>query len=152
MAISGIGNVIGKLNGIADRLGNGGHVDVGFLEGSMHQPKNGGQPVPMALVAAANEFGNPAQNRPPRPFMRDTFAAGEKEWVAGLSAALARYNYSSDQALELLGTKASSDVVASIVRFDDPPLAQSTIEAKGFSKPLIDTGQMQRAVSYEVHK
>lgn len=127
-------------------------MDVGFLEGKNHVSKDGRHIVPMALVAAANEFGNPAQNRPPRPFMRDTFEAGKTEWVQGLAKALKRYEFSSSQALEILGAKASSDVVSAIVHFDDPPLAPSTIAAKGFAKPLIDTGQMQKAVSYEVRK
>ncbi|MDN5158227.1 hypothetical protein LVK59_28730, partial [Escherichia coli] len=38
----------------------------------------------------------------------------------------------------------------SIRAFESPPLSPITIARKGFDKPLIDTGDMQKSVSYEV--
>lgn len=150
MTISGIGKVLAQLDGMADKMGNGGYVDVGFLEGQMHSSKSGNE-VPMVLVAAANEFGNPAQNRPPRPFMRNTFDRESDTWAKQLSLAIARGETVKD-ALEYLGTLARDDMMQTIRDFQDPPLAPSTIAAKGNSKPLVDTGEMlETGVQYKVH-
>jgi hypothetical protein len=43
-----------------------------------------------------------------------------------------------------------SDIRESLVNWTTPPNAPSTIARKGFNKPLIDTGFMQRKIDYKV--
>lgn len=49
-----------KLKELADKLGDGGTLRVGFIEGATYPDG-----TPVALVAAANEFGRPDKNQPP---------------------------------------------------------------------------------------
>ena len=51
-----------------------------------------------------------------------------------------------------LGSVVQGDIKTSIKELTAPALAQSTIDKKGFSKPLIDTGYMLDSVNYEVSK
>lgn len=119
-------------------------LKVGFLEGSTY---DGVIPVPM--VAATNEFGNPANNQPPRPFFRNAISNHEAEW----QEAAARFIENGDETrdvLSLLGEVIVDDIKESIRTLDAPPLSPVTIARKGFDKPLIDTSNMLNSVSYEV--
>jgi hypothetical protein len=57
---------------------------------------------------------------------------------------------SADQALNRLGVKFVGDVQQRIRSGIEPPLAQSTIDSKGSSTPLVDTGQLFGSISYKV--
>lgn len=119
-------------------------LKVGFLEGATYPD---GTPVPM--VAAINEFGNPANNQPPRPFFRNAISNHEAEW----QEAAAKFIENGDETrdvLSLLGEVIVDDIKESIRTLDAPPLSPATIARKGFDKPLIDTSNMLNSVSYEV--
>ncbi|MGT3185549.1 hypothetical protein ACVSXV_22910 [Yersinia enterocolitica] len=131
------------LNSVASELSSK-QVKVGFLEGSTY---DGVIPVPM--VAATNEFGNPANNQPPRPFFRNAISEHEAEWGEKM-AALIEGGLAVDDALSTLGEIISDDIRESIRKFETPALSPVTVAKKGFSKPLIDTGNMLNSVSYEV--
>jgi hypothetical protein len=49
-----------------------------------------------------------------------------------------------------MGTVIKDQIVQSIVSTNSPPNAPSTVRRKGFDKPLIDTGVMQRSVDFVV--
>lgn len=119
-------------------------LKVGFLEGSTYPD---GTPVPM--VAATNEFGNPANNQPPRPFFRNAIANHESEWQEA-TAKLIENGGEVRDVLSLLGEIIVDDIKESIRTLDSPPLSPVTIARKGFDKPLIDTSNMLNSVSYEV--
>lgn len=119
-------------------------LKVGFLEGSTY---DGVIPVPM--VAATNEFGNPANNQPPRPFFRNAIANHESEWQEE-TAKLIENGGEVREVLSLLGEIIADDIKESIRTLDSPPLSPVTIARKGFDKPLIDTSNMLNSVSYEV--
>lgn len=53
-------------------------------------------------------------------------------------------------ALEQLGLWAQSSMQARVSAGISPALAQSTIDRKGSSTPLIDTGQTRSAITYKV--
>jgi len=55
-------------------------------------------------------------------------------------------------ALGLVGAKVAADVQKKIKSGIKPALTQQTIEEKGSSKPLIDTGQLRQSISYEVEE
>lgn len=140
-----------KLREIVARLGGGGApagVKVGFLEGATYPGTDENAGLPVATVAFWNEFGT--VKAPARPFFRNAIAKHSGEWGAQLAAALKASNFSAKTAMGVMGEVIKGQVVQSITDTNTPPLAPSTVKRKGFDKPLIDTGVMQRAVDYVV--
>ncbi len=115
----------------------------GFLGGKYED----GESVPK--VAIDNEFGDPSKRRPPRPFFRIAIAKNKQDWLK-MPGALIKRGATAQEALNITGHKMADDIQASIRELRTPKLAQATIDAKGFDKPLIDTGQMLNSVSWEV--
>ena len=124
---------------------------VGWFQNSKYE--NG---LPVALIAAQNEFGNPSKHIPGRPFLRPTIVEKEREWAdiatAGARAIL-RGNQTVGSVLEGLGLKAAGDVRKKISLITQPPLSPVTIYNRLhrksnkktiglLTKPLIDTGIM----------
>ena len=124
-------------------------VKVGFLSGATYPAG-----TPVAMIAAINEFGAPSRGQPPRPFMRNAVAKYSKEWPAAVAGFLKSNGYDAARALDLLGAEIAGQVRQSIVDLVSPPLAESTIRAKGFDKPLIGGGptggHMLGSVNHEV--
>ncbi|EFH7980216.1 hypothetical protein KR450_20170 [Escherichia coli] len=135
--------VMDELNKIASGL-SGLQLKAGFLEGATYPD---GTPVPM--VAATDEFGNPANNQPPRPYFRNAIAEHEGEWQEAMATLIGNGGDTRD-VLSLLGEIIVDDIKESIRQLDAPPLSPVTIARKGFDKPLIDTSNMLNSVSYEV--
>lgn len=119
-------------------------LKVGFLEGATY-----GGVIPVPMVAATNEFGNPAHNQPPRPFFRNAIAEHEEEWKEQAALLIERGD-DIKEVFSMLGTIIAADIQQSIRSLDSPPLSPVTIARKGFDKPLIDTKNMLDSVSYEV--
>lgn len=120
-------------------------VSIGFLEGSTYPD---GTSVPM--VAAINEYGAPSRGQPPRPFFRRLIAAKSKEWAKASGELLVNNGYDVPKTLGMVGEGVKGQLQQSIRDLVSPALAQSTIDRKGFSKPLIDTGHMLNSVDYVV--
>lgn len=144
MAVTGGDKLERRLAEIAAQLGAGKTLRVGFLEGATYPD---GEPV--ATIAAANEFGRPESNQPPRPFFRNAIADNRERWAKGFGVLL-QQGRPVDQALALTGEVIRSDIQGSIRKLTDPPLADYTVAKKGFDKPLIDTSHMLNSVDYEV--
>ncbi|EES3797454.1 hypothetical protein C9189_25260 [Escherichia coli] len=119
-------------------------LKVGFLEGATY-----GGVIPVPMVAATNEFGNPAHNQPPRPFFRNAIAEHEEEWKEQAALLIERGD-DIEEVFSMLGTIIAADIQQSIRSLDSPPLSPVTIARKGFDNPLIDTKNMLDSVSYEV--
>lgn len=136
------------LGAIADRAGAA-HVRVGFLENAV-TPEG----LPEAQKAFWNEFGKDGTDdtpkQPPRPFFRNMIAEVTPQVGDWTEKALAATDMDVTKALTLLGEKLQDELVSSIDKLVDPPLAPSTIERKGSAKPLVDYGDMRRSVGYEV--
>jgi hypothetical protein len=140
------GGLAGKyLADLAEKVEKASLVRVGFLEGATYED---GTSVP--LVAAANEYGEPGRNQPPRPYFRNMIAAKSPEWGKDLGKIMKLTQMDSEQALQLMGQRIKDQLQESIRSLESPPLAPSTIAKKGFSKPLIETGHMLNSVDYEV--
>ena len=106
--------------------------------------------TPVAYVASIHEFGSPEQGIPPRPTMRPTAAQNEQDWGALMgqgARAVLRGERAPSDVLELVALRAASDVGDAIRTLTSPPLKPATIERKGFSKPLVDTGLMLQSVT-----
>lgn len=140
--LSGGDALMPKLEEIARSMG-GGSVSVGFMEGATYPDG-----TPVAAVAFWNEYG--AGGSPPRPFFRRMIAGESPTWVPKMARLAKATNYNGSQVLGLMGEDITGALKQSINALTDPKLAQSTIAAKGFAKPLVDTGHMLNSVTYKV--
>lgn len=144
-ALSGGDKLQARLRELAAKVSRPGTLKVGFMEGATYPD---GTSVPM--VAAIQEFGAPAEGIPPRPFFRRMIAAKSPGWGDAVGALLAKHDYDAPQALALAGDGIKGQLQQSIKDLTDPPLAPATVAAKGFDKPLIDTGHMSNSVEAKV--
>lgn len=142
MALKGGEKFMARVNGWKLTAGS---LRVGFLEGSTYPD---GTSIP--LVAAINEFGAPSRGQPPRPFFRIAIAKNRDKWGKAGALILKSTNGDVPKTLALLGEGIKGDVIQSINDLTSPPLAQSTIDRKGFDKPLIDDAIMINSVGVEV--
>lgn len=134
-----------KLAEIAKKVGEGGTLRVGFLEGATYPD---GTPVP--YVAAIDEYGDPAHNQPARPYFRSMIADKSSKWGAALGKIAVSTDYDIDQTLGQMGEGIKGQLQGSIQALTSPALAPSTVAAKGFDKPLINSSHMINTVDYEV--
>lgn len=141
--LSGSDAVMKALEDIARKMG-GGEVSVGFM-GNATYPDG----TPVAAVAFWNEFGKPPY-QPPRPFFRRMIAKESPAWPVKMARLAISCDYDAERVLALMGKDIKGALEQSINDLSDPPLKQSTIDAKGFAKPLIEHGDMLRAITYEV--
>jgi hypothetical protein len=108
----------------------------------------------MADLAAVHEFGSMDGRIPERSFIRSTLREHRSQYLKELDRATDRALFSGTSAeaeLKKLGEKVRSDIVQ---RIQDgrthPPLAESTIRAKGSSLPLVDTGALVGSIRSKV--
>lgn len=132
------------------KLRNAG-VDVGFLGGERHRE------VPEATVAeiaTIHEFGSDDGKIPERPFMRNTVKK-HKNYVSLLareSGKVFEKRQSSSTMIAKMGETVRSDMIQEIAGGNFTPLADSTVRAKGSSKPLIRTGFMWNSITWRSQK
>jgi len=135
----------------------GGHVDVGFF---------GADDAEMPMIAAVQEFGN-KDNRmynpdgnpapiPERPFMRQTYNKYLKEIELFIDRQLDRYvklKISYEQVFERTGLYFQRLVRKEMKNSSNwEKNSDVTIERKGSSKPLFDTGTMWQTLTYLINK
>lgn len=102
-------------------------------------------------LAAWHEYGT--SRVPARPFIRPTMDANfgkYRKMAAKLADQVMALRMTKGAALKLIGMAAVADVKARIRAHIPPPLADSTSDAKGSTTPLIDSGQLLGAITYEV--
>jgi hypothetical protein len=116
--------------------------------------------VTNAELLYIHTHGSRLQNIPPRPVIEPAiWAPGNKENIAAeLKDAVVEVLHQNPQGatihLKLAGTVASN---AAKRWFTDPrndwlPNSQKTIDRKGSDRPLIDTGELRRAITYVVEE
>lgn len=162
------GDGLKRLREMMRELGRKPHVKVGVM-GNVDGRSSGsktrreaGATIDNVALAVIHEYGlpkgswkkNPEMFIPPRPFLRSTFDAKKSEWNALLmrmAPLVLAGKLTVEQALELLGQRASADVRRRITSGSNfTPNAPSTIRRKGSSRPLVDTGQLVNSISYVV--
>lgn len=137
------------LREIVKRVGGGAHVNVGFFETETYPAgKSDGAPIPVAQAAFWNEYGT--TTAPERHFVRSMIEKRSPRWGVALGNALRKTDYDAHMSLSIMGEMMQGQMRKSIQEWTDPPNADSTVARKGFNKPLIETGQMLRAVDYQV--
>lgn len=113
-----------------------------------------GTPATLAQIATWNHFGT--SHIPARPFLSETTARNRDALNAMLLASAKGIAYgklSWEQAMAFLGqhyTDLAKQLIADAPPGTFAPNAPSTIERKGSSRPLIDTGQLRGAITYRV--
>jgi hypothetical protein len=151
------------LQAIEKKITSGGVLRMGFLEGAKYPERTnarflkavGSEATPtvvpslsIAQVAFWNEYGT--RTAPARPAFRTTIAQKSKDWGAKLGKAIIATDYDGRKALALLGQDMRDDLENAIAQWTSPANAPLTVKIKGFDKPLVDSGDMQRAPDYEV--
>ncbi len=123
-------------------------VNAGYPQGA--EEKDG---TSLAMIAAVHNFGSPERGIPERPFMTTAVHQAQAQVVE-----LNRRNIlkiiqgemTTETALGQLGALAVGAIQKSIKSGDWAPLAQATIDRKGSSKPLYDTGQMLQSTTFVI--
>lgn len=132
------------------------YVKVGVLadQGGDELHDDEGGSLTIAGIAKLHEYGDPEAGIEERSFIRRTAvdqATGLASMQGKLSGLVTVGKLDVRRALDLLGGWFAGQVKLTITSGKvTPPLAASTISAKGSSKPLIDTSLMLNSISHEV--
>lgn len=128
----------------------GAELRVGILEEKGSEKAEGSPDVTVADVATFNEFG---LGVPERSFIRrwyDDQLEENKRKFRALQARVLRGEITQELAFKQLGLVFVGDIQKRISGGIPPENAESTVERKGSSVPLIDKGQLRSSVSFEV--
>ena len=145
MTVRGGDKLAAELQRMAGAVNSAERVKVGFLAGATYPDG-----TPVAMIAAIHNWGAPRAGIPPRPFFSNMIGKKQQEWGPATGNLLVANQYDALKTLQMVGEAVAGQLRQEIVDTNDPPLAQSTIDRKGFSKPLVDTGHMLNSVDYEV--
>lgn len=138
------------------------HVKIGIqgrsaLDKKTGKSESGAKFVPLGAatlvdIATMHEFGGDP-GPPERSYLRATMDANKEKYIAltdKLRSEIVQGKMTLKKALTILGMTIVKDVKLYIRAGIAPALAQSTIDAKGSTTPLIDTGQLINAITYVV--
>lgn len=103
----------------------------------------------IAEVGAWNHFGT--KRIPARPFL-DVGVESVMPKLTGEIRTGVKEGRDPSLIIERVGLLAVGGVKSYMTALKDPPNATSTIKRKGSSNPLIDTGELRRAITYKVVK
>lgn len=148
-------------------LATSAEVTVGVHASDGAQPKDGDDGGDMSLidVAIIHEFGAPEAGIPARSFIREwadenadqhkaALRRAGKAIINGVASGGAgggvRAVAGPEQELGRVGARFVGEVQRRISAGIEPELKQRTIDRKGSSTPLIDTGQLRSSVAHEV--
>lgn len=123
-------------------------VRIGFQHGEATEDDG----TDICDIAAWNELGT--ENIPSRPFLRmsvDENVDKINNFLQSQKAALLS-GKDAEQVLKEIGLFQKDLIQEKITEGSFTPNADVTIERKGSSKPLIDTGRMRQSVNYVIQK
>ena len=133
-------------------------VKVGVLRSGNGRDDEEGTPMGNAEIGLIQEIGSISRNIPARSWLRMPIETRQKELIKFMQSPKAQGLAESldfEKLLELLGLSAEVIIHEAFQTSGFgkwPANAPATVAAKGSSKPLIDTRQLERAVSSEVGK
>jgi hypothetical protein len=109
--------------------------------------------TPVALVGAVHEFGSPENGIPQRSFLRG-YADSNRERIVMMLVAQARQviagNLKPTTAFNQLGLRVVGEIKQRMAMNIPPPLKPKTIERKGSSVALIDTGILRASIVHRI--
>ena len=142
----------GGLKGFLERFREIGkpkvYIGVPASKNGMHE---GG--INMATLLALHVLGAPSRGIPQRDPLRPPLIANAQRYTDLLALGLKNaLSDGTDPKLvyEKIGIVASNDVKDYFVSGSFKPLDQKTIDRKGSSKPLLDTGELRSSITYQV--
>lgn len=145
---------------LKDRLPENSVVHVGVLADNGGTAVHPGSNITMIELAAVHEFGSPKNHIPQRSFIRATFERPEtyktlQSMGAKYAKAIVNGKMNAEQALGRIGAWAASQIKATIKNRqttgpDPQELKPATIERKGSTLPLVDTGRLINAITWLV--
>lgn len=111
--------------------------------------QHGGSGDTVADIATKHEFG---LGVPRRSFIADYVDENEPELRRRLAdaARMVALGHDLEVVLERFGLQAVGEIVERIVRGIEPPNSPLTIERKGSSTPLVNTGQLKASITSKV--
>mgnify|MGYP000849598978 CR=1 FL=1 len=144
----------GGLKGFLERFRGIGkpkvYIGVPASKNGMHE---GG--INMATLLAIHVLGAPSRGIPQRDPLRPPLMNNAQRYTdlmaQGIKNALAN-GTDPNIVYEKIGIVASNDVKDYFVSGSFKPLDQKTIDRKGSSKPLLDTGELRSSITYQVRK
>lgn len=128
-------------------------IGVHQQEGSAEKKSRDEKPAKLLLVDVATfmEFGT--KNVPQRSFIRANDALNYRKYrnmIEEIKDKIIFEKWTMTKGLGVLGEQILSDIRQRIRAGIKPALDPKTIEAKGSSTPLIDTGQLINGLTYHV--
>ena len=142
------GDKIEKILKDAQQAERTGGVAIGFFASAKYEDG-----TPVAHVAHSHEYG---LGVPERAFFRASVRKMETELLGTLRDDLDSEKMAvSEKLADKLGAQGAGIVQETISNVDyspAPPLSPETIERKGSSTPLIDTGRMRQSVTWKTFK
>lgn len=144
--VTGGNRIYNKLDQLRRQVSENSGVYVGVPSGGSYDDG-----TPLAVIAAANEFGT--STIPERSFLRVPLRANQEEFAKVFRAQLplvASGELSLFQLMEQLGARAVSVSQEAISGGIQPGNAESTLERKDSSTPLIDTGRLRQSITHVV--
>lgn len=107
----------------------------------------------IAVIAAVNEFGSADGSIPERSFLRVPLMGAGKQLASVFKNSVPEVmdgEITVNAMYDRVGQKAVGIVQEAISAGIDPANAQSTIDAKGSSTPLIDEGTLRQSITYVI--
>lgn len=143
--------IVRKSKGIINRLlgrklSPQGKVAVGFPGGGAQAQKA----IWQEFGTRGGGWGGPI---PERPFMRNAMRNNREKYRQAMMSSASKLIYGEvdmNSVLSKLGALARGDIQQEITSLRSPPNSPVTIARKGSSNPLIDTGAIRRAVTWEI--
>jgi hypothetical protein len=104
--------------------------------------------------ATGNNIDDVEQSIPPRDFLKFYWDRLRKESLELAIEITRKANRGEnvDAAIDMIGINGRNIVMEAITDLKTPPNSAATIQRKGSSNPLIDTGLMRRSVTWKVTK
>lgn len=130
-------------------------VVAGFPRGRLNTPhyQSSANSKPGASIIDVAIYNNYGMGVPRRDFM----TPASKKWMKFFKEAytmvqreMIEEKIDIDKFLQDMGRKGQNIIYNEITALDTPPNAPSTIKRKGSSNPLIDTGAMRQAATWQI--
>jgi len=146
------------LEDIARKLGDSLVARVGILGSDVARKGDDDSDLTNSEIGAIQEFGSETANIPPRSFLRMPVETHAKEIMKSMDTPAVRKAVEAGDAVivfKILGIAAEGFVKQAFSTGGFGKWAAnkpSTIDRKGSSKPLIDTGELRRSITSDVAK
>lgn len=125
----------------------------GILGSGLGGKRHKGVKLTIVEIGSVHEFGAPSVNIPERSFIRKTFDDKQGEVADVAEEFFGQYimgDISYDAATKGVGEFVKGLIQTTMRDLSSPALKAITIQLKGSSQPLIDTGQLLDSIEYEV--